>query len=360
MTRQNTVARRDTTTRQHNTRPSGSARNPVPPSRVPVLVGGDTTAVCTADPDTGRLTRIAEPLPVRTAYAAAHPDLDLVYGVDEALDGTITVLATGPHPCVRQQTPSRGSIPCHLAVSPTSGHLVTANYGTGDLLVHRLDARGALAEVTEHLRLPGSGSRVHPERQDAPHPHQIVFASDDTLTVVDLGGDALSTYHLAAGRLHLRATHPVPPGTGPRHLAGRWLIAELEPAIWALPDLTRHPLAAPGLPSAIVTAPDGAHVYAANRGPGTITTLATAAPHRMSHLPVGGAAPQDLAFVGDVLYVAVPDADAVTAFRRTPGTGTLRPLGVALRTPDPRCVLPLRRIEPTRPVTRSGTPRSDS
>ncbi|MFJ8741279.1 lactonase family protein [Embleya sp. NPDC127516] len=330
--------------RQDARTPPGSARNhPVPPSRVPVLVGGDTTVVCTADPDTGALVETGPPVPVRTAYAAAHPRLDLVYGVDEALDGTVTVLEPSRHPRLRQRVSARGSIPCHVAVSPAGGHLLVANYGTGDLLVHRLDTHGAIAEVTEQIALPGPGSRAHPERQSAAHPHQIVFEDRDTLTVVDLGGDVLLTYHLSAGRLRLRSTHRVPTGTGPRHLSGRWLLGELDPAILALPDLTRHPLAAPGLPSAIVAAPDGAHVYAANRGPGTITTLATTAPHTMSDLPAGGGAPQDLAFVEDVLYAALPDADAVAAFRWTPGTGALSPLGMALRTPDPRCLLPLRR-----------------
>ncbi|GCD93448.1 hypothetical protein EHYA_01092 [Embleya hyalina] len=332
----------------------------MPPSRVPVLVGGARTVVCAADPDTGVLTPVGPPAPVRTAYAAAHPRLGLVYGVDEAPVGTITVIDPTDGARIRQQAPSHGAIPCHLAVSPDGGRLITANYGSGDLVVHRLAPDGALAGTTASVPLPGSGSGAVPERQSAAHPHQIVFADTDTFTVVDLGGDALLTYRLVEGRPRLLATRPVPPGTGPRHLSGRWLLGELDPAILALPDLTRHPLAAPGLPSAIVTAPDGAHVYAANRGPGTITTLAAGAPHPMSDLPVGGAAPQDLAFVGRVLYAAVPDAHAVTAFGWTPGTGALHPLGVALRVPDPRCVLPLRRGLPASRITPgpTGRPRS--
>ncbi|MEU0937874.1 beta-propeller fold lactonase family protein [Embleya sp. NPDC005971] len=331
--------------RRDDHEPPGSARNhPVPPSRAPILVGGERTVVCEADPDTGALAETGPALAVRTAYAARHPRLDLVYGVDEALDGSITVIEPSRHPRLRQRASSRGAIPCHLAVCPDGGHLVTANYGSGDLIVHRLDEHGSLAGVSEQVALPGPGSRAHPERQSAAHPHQIVFEDQGTLTVVDLGGDVLLTYHLSAGRLRLRSTHRVPTGTGPRHLSGRWLLGELDPAILALPDLTRHPLPAPGLPSAIVTSPDGAHVYAANRGPGTITTLATAAPHTMSDLPAGGADPQDLAFVGDVLYAALPDANAVGAFRRTPGTGLLRPLGMALHLPDPRCLLPIRRL----------------
>ncbi|MFF7250857.1 lactonase family protein [Embleya sp. NPDC008237] len=318
----------------------------MPPSRAPILIGGDTTVVCEADPDTGALVATGPPVPVRTAYAAAHPRLDLVYGVDEALDGTITVIEPARHPRLRHRASSRGSIPCHLAVSPDGGHLVAANYGSGDLIVHRLDEHGSLAGVSEQVALPGPGSKAHPKRQSAAHPHQVVFEDHDSLTVVDLGGDVLLTYHLSAGRLRLRSTHRVPTGTGPRHLSGRWLLGELDPAILALPDLTRHPLAAPGLPSAIVTSPDGAHVYAANRGPGTISTLATAAPHVMSHLPAGGADPQDLAFVGDLLYAALPGANTVGAFRWTPGTGILRPLGTALHTADPRCLLPIRRLRP--------------
>jgi 6-phosphogluconolactonase (cycloisomerase 2 family) len=321
----------------------GSARNhPVPPSRALLLVGGEHTRVCAADPSTGMLTPVGAEARGYTAYAAVHPRLGgRVYGVDEAPIGTLTVFDAGPDGvAVLERASTQGSVPCHVAVAPDGRHLLVANYGSGDVLVYRLDERGALAGVCDRARLPGSGSGVHPQRQSAPHPHQIVFTSHDTLTVVDLGGDALPTYRLDAGRLRLLHTHPVPPGTGPRHLSGRWLVGELDPVVLALPGQTRYPLAAPGLPSAIVTSPDGAHVYAANRGPGTITALATTAPHARSEVAAGGAEPQDLAFVDDLLYAAVPDADAVTVFRRTPA-GTLLALGPALRVRNPRCVLPL-------------------
>jgi 6-phosphogluconolactonase (cycloisomerase 2 family) len=180
----------------------------------------------------------------------------------------------------------------------------------------------------------------------------------DTLTVVDLGGDALVDYRIDAhGRLRPDAVRALPAGFGPRHLAGRWVLGELDPAIVELPSGTRRPLAAPGLPSAIVASPDGAHVYAANRGPGTITALGTAPPHTMRDTPAGGELPQDLAFVGDVLYAAVPDADAVTAFRRAAdGSGVLTPLGVALHTRDPRCVLPIGPAGRAAPTTRASAP----
>ncbi|MYW01065.1 beta-propeller fold lactonase family protein [Streptomyces sp. SID3343] len=315
----------------------------MPPSRALLLVGGEQVQVCAADPATGTLTRTGPRAPVYTAYAAVHPRLGRrrVYGVDEAPTGTLTVFDAGrAGVAVLEQVGSQGSVPCHVAVSPDGRYVLVANYGSGDVLVYRLDESGALAGVSDRVRLPGSGSGVHPQRQSAPHPHQIVFTAHDTLTVVDLGGDALPTYRLDAGRLRLLHTHPVPAGTGPRHLSGRWVLGELDPVVLALPAHTRHPLAAPGLPSAIVTSPDGAHVYAANRGPGTITALATTAPHAMSEVAAGGADPQDLAFVGDLLYAAVPDADAVTAFRRMPD-GRLLALGPALHVPDPRCVLPL-------------------
>jgi 6-phosphogluconolactonase len=323
-------------------RPGSGRNHPVPPSRALLLIGGEHVRVCAVDPATGTLTRMGRQAPVHTAYAAVHPRLGRrVYGVDEAPTGTLTVFDAGPDGvAVLDQVGSEGSVPCHVAVSPDGRHVLVANYGSGDVLVYRLDESGALAGASDRVRLPGAGSGVHPQRQSAPHPHQIVFTSHDTLTIVDLGGDALPTYRLVAGRLHLLHTHPVPAGTGPRHLSGRWLLGELDPVVLALPAHTRHPLGAPGLPSAIVTSPDGAHVYAANRGPGTITALATTAPHAMSEVAAGGADPQDLAFVGDLLYAAVPDADAITAFRRTP-TGTLLALGPALRVPNPRCVLPL-------------------
>jgi len=326
--------------------PGAAWNHPVSPGRARVVVGGERTNLCAADPDTAELRPICPSVPARTAYAAQHPWLARVYGVDEAMSGTLTVFdAAADRLAVVDRTPSLGAIPCHVAVAPDGGHVLTANYGSGDVVVHRLTAAGDLAGVASCLRLPGPGSAAHPRRQDAPHPHQIVFTSTDTVTIVDLGTDSLAILRFAAGRLRPLDTRPVPAGTGPRHLCDRWLVGELDPAVFALPALTRYPLAAPGLPSAIVTSPDGKHVYAANRGPGTIAALSALPPHTAREFASGGANPQDLAFVGDVLYAAVPDIDAVTMFRRT-ADGDLRGLGVALRTEDPRHVLPLR-VAPT-------------
>jgi hypothetical protein len=113
------------------------------------------------------------------------------------------------------------------------------------------------------------------------------------VTIIDLGIDQLVHYRLVDGRLIRAGATVVAAGTGPRHAvvppSGRWYVAaELGSAVLALHRdtatgrlaQTAGPTAATAydvdgnLPSAIVLAGDGRHLYVANRGANTIATFA--------------------------------------------------------------------------------------
>ncbi|GAA6042633.1 hypothetical protein JCM8097_008254 [Rhodosporidiobolus ruineniae] len=65
-----------------------------------------------------------------------------------------------------------------------------------------------------------SGSSIHPERQKAPHPHQVKqHPSLPVLFIPDLGTDEVRVFEQKEdGRLEVRESFKVPAGTGPRHL----------------------------------------------------------------------------------------------------------------------------------------------
>ena len=211
-----------------------------------------------------------------------------------------------------------GDSPCHLAVTSDGQHLISTNYASGSISVHRIDPTGAIGARTDLLVHDGHGP--DPERQVSAHAHMIsIDPRGGPAHVVDLGTDAIYPYVLDAGRLvpsgprvHVRA------GTGPRHLArhpdGRrvYVVGELDPTItvfevdghgWherhRVPSSARDGLR---LPSEIVVRADGRFLYVANRGVDTVrlrarrSALDGAAPALVDEVDCAGrvaAAPRD-------------------------------------------------------------------
>nr|MDT0658386.1 lactonase family protein [Micromonospora sp. DSM 115978] len=327
--------------------------------------GGRGTGIAAArrDPVTGGLTSLgtvaATPSP---SFLARHPALPVLYAVNEVADGTVAAWAIGPDATL---TPlgaraTGGDSPCHVAVAPDGGHLFVANYGSGSVSVHPLDAAGVPGERSDLVSHDGHGP--DPDRQAGPHAH---FVSPDPaggpLLAVDLGTDRVHRYDLdpATGRL---ASHgpPIrtPAGTGPRHLArhpdGRrgFLAGELTATVLAY-DLTpggqpRELGAVPASsrpghvqPSEIAVGPDGRFLYVANRGVGAIAVFALDGelPRPVAEVPTGGEWPRHFAIIGDCLYVSEERADLITRFRIDAGTGVPEPVGPPLAQPSPTCVL---------------------
>lgn len=91
--------------------------------------------------------------------------------------------------------PTGGSAPCHLALVADGKYLLSANYGSGDVAVHPVEADGSLGQRTDLVKHVG----------DAPHAHQVL--ADPTgkyVLAVDLGTDSVYTYTLSSGKLTQR------------------------------------------------------------------------------------------------------------------------------------------------------------
>jgi 6-phosphogluconolactonase len=270
------------------------------------------------------------------AALAWHPTLPVIYGVSgvgEAglvhawcvADGTATVLT---------ERSSNGAEPCHLAVSPDGRLLVVANYTSSSLAIWELSDDGSLVGEASILLL--SGASIDPDRQEASHPHQLLF-DGDRLRVVDLGADLLRVFAVTGVAPYLSALEvfAVPEGAGPRHLAalsgGRVALSgELAstvvmgcpddpPSVWSSapstarsgPAMTRSPRNYPGdiQPSA-----DGTFVYLANRGYDTVSTFAVGGPTPQLVAEIETAAwPQHLLVTDAAVLAACWDGSQVIA-----------------------------------------------
>lgn len=324
---------------------------------------GEGIALLRRDRATGALTRLG--VVARTpspSFLAAHPDLPVLYAVNELDTGTVSAFSVAHDgaltPLAVRET--GGQFPCHLAVSSSGRHLVTANYGSGSVAVFPLDADGAPGEHSDLLQLHGQGPDA--DRQDGPHAHLVApdpYGAD--VLVTDLGADRVARLRLdpVAGRLTAAEDAVVAaPGTGPRHLVrspdgALLLVGELAANLsWYRPDPSDGRLRAEGavptstaagpvLPSEIVMGRDGRFIQVANRGPDTVSTFAwdgeTATP--VAEVPTGGRWPRHIALLGEHLYVANERSHTVTTLRVDPDSGVPRPQGEPTHQPSPTCVL---------------------
>jgi 6-phosphogluconolactonase len=241
--------------------------------------------------------------------------------------------------------PTNGSLPTHLSVHPSGRYLLTANYGSGSVVVHPILRDGSLGEPTD------LASHVGPERD--PHAHQVIIdPSGRWVLAVDLGADSVYVYKLDLGTGKLVQHHQVllPSGAGPRHLAfhpnGRvaYIVQELRSEITMAAWQPRRGVLTlgevvptvgpdapnPNYPGEIAVSRDAQFVYASNRGENSVATFAVLeGGWRLRRLgenvPTGGDWPRHLALDagGRRVFVSNQRSGTVTCLPRDPGTGAL-------------------------------------
>ncbi|MET8546742.1 lactonase family protein, partial [Kitasatospora sp. NPDC004799] len=202
--------------------------------------GGRGIVSASVDPATGALSLTGRVDAVDPSYLTVGrtPDGPVLYAVSETEPGAVTahdIAGPVPRP-LGAPVPVGGDHPTHLSL--VRGHLLTANYGSGSVSVLPLAADGTPLPPSGVLRHRGSGPR--PDRQRAPHAHQVLpDPSGRWVLSVDLGTDSVRVCALdpATGQLTVHAETALPPGTGPRHLAfhpsGRhaYVLGELRPVV---------------------------------------------------------------------------------------------------------------------------------
>ena len=306
---------------------------------------------------------------VNPFFIALHPKGQVLYSISDPQGEQLVAAlsldrATGALGLINQQ-PTRGAMPCYVAVDPSGRSAVVANYTGGSVISYPLNADGSLGEAKSfHQHV---GSSVDESRQQEPHAHCFFIAPDGRFAfAADLGTDKVMIYALdaAAGTLEPgeQAFARVLPGSGPRHFTiapnGRhaYVINEMGNTITAFDfDAERGLLferaMVPTIPddfdgvthtADLCLTPDGRFLYGSNRGHDTIAAFAvdaqTGALTSIGIQPGGGPAPQNLTMSGDgkLLYVANSTSNKLSAFRLDGDTGALS-LASQTEVPTPGC-----------------------
>lgn len=361
-----------------DTRATRGAPEPAAPSRggpgprplylgtyTSVAGGGTGIGIASYDPRTGRitgagtLTGVSDP-----SYLAVHPDGRTLYAVTERQDGAVTAVRLADRRVLGTRS-TGGAGPCHLSVHPTGRWLLSADYGSGSVSVHPIDASGALGERTDRITHtsppPGPG-------QQGPHAHQFVTGPDSRhVLAVDLGTDTVYTYRLdpVRGTLTEVAQAHTRPGAGPRHLAfhpgGRYayLANEVDDTVAVCaydPRSGRLDIGAPqptgsdgtaNYPAQLVVTANGRFAFLANRGHNSLARYAVesagARLRLLGTVPVGGDFPRQIALSPDgrLLFAANQRSGTVTVFHVDAGTGRLSRAGEPFASPVAVCALPL-------------------
>ena len=151
----------------------------------------------------------------------SHPFLPVVYGLSGMLEsGYLHAWSVfGDVGTEIGMKSTLGGEPCHLAIDPSGKFLVIANYTSSALAVQELDFNGEFLGEIKLTELQGGS--VDPDRQDAAHPHQVLFLNQ-YLIVIDLGSDLVRKFVFdpskgASNCLSTIEIGKLPAGTGPRH-----------------------------------------------------------------------------------------------------------------------------------------------
>ncbi|MFF7468337.1 beta-propeller fold lactonase family protein [Streptomyces sp. NPDC008092] len=355
-------------------RPAAVTPAQTPPASRPLYLGtytsvdggGTGIGIVAYDPATGAitgagtLTGVADP-----SYLAVHPDGRTLYAVNERTDGSVTAVRLADRKILGSRS-TGGAGSCHLSVHPTGRWLLSADYTSGSVAVHPIDASGALGErtalVAHSSPAPGPG-------QQGPHAHQFITSPDGGhVLAVDLGTDTVYSYRLdpARGTLTEVAQAHTKPGAGPRHLTfhpgGRYAyladevgdtvaVCGYDPATGRLtigaPQSSGSAAGTTNYPAQFLVTADGGYAYLANRGANTLARYAVEAAgarlRLLDTVPVHGDFPRQIAFSPDgrLLFAASQRSGTVSVFTVDPDTGELRLAGEPFASPVAVCALPL-------------------
>ena len=262
---------------------------------------------------------------------------------------------------------SKGAWPCHLNVDQTGKTLAIANYRSGTVATISLEAGGKLGSGGAVIQ--NSGSSVNPKRQEGPHAHSADFSPDNRYLIsADLGTDQVLVFRVDMRGGALEANDPafakVNPGAGPRHFAfhpsGKfgYVINELQSTVTAFNwDAGRGVLtemqtistlpedyAEPTNTAEIEVHPSGKFLYGSNRGHDSIAVFAIDEANgkltAVERTSTQGKTPRSFAVdpTGQFLFAVNQNTNNLVVFRIDQQSGRLTQEGEPLQVPSPVCV----------------------
>ncbi|MCF6222208.1 MAG: lactonase family protein [Flavobacteriaceae bacterium] len=257
---------------------------------------------------------------------------------------------------------SGGANPCFISTNK-QGFVLTANYSSGNVSLHRLNNSGELSNILDLQQHTGKGKT---ERQKSPHAHSSWFYNDDVISV-DLGTDELWISKLNTTEQKLIPSKPnklsMQPGDGPRHLTfhpnNKWIyvVNELSCTVTLVQknkdgkyvkykSISTLPkgYTDPNTCADIHISPDGKFLYASNRGHNSIAIFKVDNKNGSLELIKNesslGDGPRNFSLspYGDFLIVANQKTNNIISFKRDKATGLLEFVD-QIDAPSPVCIL---------------------
>ncbi len=247
---------------------------------------------------------------------------------------------------------SHGIGPCYLFIDNKRRNLLVVHYRGGNCVVLPIARDGSLKAVSSEQQ--HTGSSIHPQRQDVPHPHSIVLDSAGRYAfVADLGLDKMMIYKFNSMSGKITPNKPpfvkVKAGGGPRHFvfhpSGKFAYTNLELTsevtafkydakrgnLKQFQTTTTLPKGFSGknANAGISITPDGRFLYVSNRGHNSIAIFSVDAKSgKLTMLrseSTRGDVPQSIKIDPTGSYIIVTDKRAghVSVFRINKKTGLL-------------------------------------
>lgn len=288
---------------------------------------------------------------------------DWLVAVSESLGMVSSFSRNGAELERRSTVPTGGSGPCHVVYDRQGRRLLISNYESGSWSIVPFSEDGHLGDARVHPSPRGSGP-VH-DRQSTPHAHQTIPSdAANHWLVSDLGIDRVLEYSVESdGAASLKAVHPLPAGTGPRHMA--WahgaliVVGELDSRLHILKrqgERFQHLQAAPTFeagtasagisnPSHLTVSADQRFVYVANRGRDTISVFDASELSSRGRVELiqeadcGGNWPRHFDFHRTRLYVANQGSNNIAVFHVDERTGMIGELVQSETTGSPSCLV---------------------
>ena len=258
-----------------------------------------------------------------------------------------------------------GGCPCHINFSKRNNCILVACYESGSVILYPVTADGKLLPQIKMLQ--HFGSSVNRLRQEKAHAHAVVIDEIfNNIFVTDLGIDKVMVYHLIRvnGELEakLKQSVPLPPGSGPRHIAFHpktehaFVLNELMGTLTMMRYGNGHlePLSTyPVLPkefnatasaAAIRISADGKFIYTTERGDDCVSVLrfdgnrgTLEIIHRQKTL---GKTPRDINIdpTGNWLLAANQDSDSIAIFKVDKNTGMITVEDLVEKIKSPVCL----------------------
>lgn len=325
---------------------------------------------CRFDDETGGLSdfRLAAETP-DPSFLALHPNGKFLYAVNETKDGEITAFeitdVKGGVLKKLNTVPAHGGAPCHLALTPSSKSLITANYHGATVCVVEIKSDGSLGKNLNVIKHEGSSVKL--PRQSVPHPHAVNIGPTGKFAyIADLGMDEILRYGIKEdGSLSKQVgTTKVKGAAGPRHFAFHpsgqygYVLNEMNRTITAFTvnkgtgDLKEIQTVSTvpegwekGSTAEIVCHPNGKWLYSSNRGHDSIACFAIDLSNgRLGIIDIektGGRTPRNfnLAPEGKHIIAANQSSSDLHVFDIDQKTGALAPGMGRVEVPNPVCVV---------------------